>query len=989
MQAAATNKSEGKGTEVSAREMARLALVAAKKKAEDEGRPFDETEFIIQLVESKRKEYERAKQRSQQSEETTPASATPPTASPSFPPAATVTPSSTIQNDETESVEETYTDNRSEKSVKIDEEDEDDDEDEEQEQQQTEEEEEEEKEVNEENSDEYKDADESQSDSQQASREGEEQEEEEEERNEEEEEESEEESEEEEEEEEEEEDPQPSVQDKLSPDIGNRIRQALLTAKEKSVGANKPFDEATAILIAQEMLARAAKLTSTSSSTNSADGKTALSDVGLQSPSGEKDSYGNMIEKVRKPVSVEDQMVLAVIAARKKAEEDGKPFFEEEFTKNYLRKKKKEAEDAKFAKVGAKAKLHFGGESDGFFRDQAVVAAKEARRQAIEEGKEFDEDDFMVHFILTKRREAAMARGVVIPSDRENSMKSETALSLEERRSALLAAVYKEHPTSASRNIDVYNEPVGEVPSPPRKPVPEPESEPLPVSTGPKRPKSNRSVMRFYEQKNIADEEAEKKQLAVESTRKAVSEELKVIEQLLTGESSSAEDSNQPSGGMTNITTENDHHHANEKKEKRNLFEIMAAKRAKEDEEEAERVAQEKVREAEREAAVAAAREEAARKKAELEAKKKHAEQAHKLALARDQARFNIMLARRKAAADGVPFDEEAYLAAEAVKAKDSAIVAMLEDHKKTETPPPPPPEPEPEPEPVPEIPVVKPKVKTGLVKPTKRSGVVPRTGVVLKEPMSPTSPITGSIISVMNEVDTKVPTSPRETEIVVVDERKEQIERARKLASEKQKEMLKMKGNPNAANLSSNRKANLVALTRAEAVARAREMARSKGRTVSTVGKDSESRHGHDDSRHNADGHKSKDDETDAGMSMISKTNHSIDESHTTNQTTSKIEREASTTETEQSDAAESQTATEPNSELNKSLDEELEDTLLLELNDEAEKMKADEAERQREIEELKRLKAKERAPRKTKKKPATFWDTLFMCTPKEGDTK
>mmetsp|Transcript_23248 Transcript_23248/g.23460 ORF Transcript_23248/g.23460 Transcript_23248/m.23460 type:complete len:437 (+) Transcript_23248:272-1582(+) len=184
MQAAATNKSEGKGTEVSAREMARLALVAAKKKAEDEGRPFDETEFIIQLVESKRKEYERAKQRSQQSEETTPASATPPTASPSFPPAATVTPSSTIQNDETESVEETYTDNRSEKSVKIDEEDEDDDEDEEQEQQQTEEEEEEEKEVNEENSDEYKDADESQSDSQQASREGEEQEEEEEERNE-------------------------------------------------------------------------------------------------------------------------------------------------------------------------------------------------------------------------------------------------------------------------------------------------------------------------------------------------------------------------------------------------------------------------------------------------------------------------------------------------------------------------------------------------------------------------------------------------------------------------------------------------------------------------------------------------------------------------------------------------------------------------------------------------------------------------------------
>jgi len=46
--------------------MARKALIEAKKKAAAEGRVFDETDFIIQLVESKRKEYEIAKQHMQQ-----------------------------------------------------------------------------------------------------------------------------------------------------------------------------------------------------------------------------------------------------------------------------------------------------------------------------------------------------------------------------------------------------------------------------------------------------------------------------------------------------------------------------------------------------------------------------------------------------------------------------------------------------------------------------------------------------------------------------------------------------------------------------------------------------------------------------------------------------------------------------------------------------------------------------------------------------------
>eukprot|EP01041_Mallomonas_annulata_P005484 gene5484-11031_t len=402
-------QTEAPKVELSAREMARLALVAAKKKAEEEGRSFDETEFIIQLVESKRREYEQAKLRSQQALNS-PNGATPtPPPIPAPVPATVAVPAPVVVSESkiaTPSSQASPTQVNEQKEIKVpavpvpvqesthaietEEEGDDDDEDEEA--------------VDGDGDGDGDDLDDEDiihaaddDDDSDEHQEGE---------------------------------GDINNDDEGPPIVGSRIRQALLTAKEKAISANQPFDEATAIAIAQEMLARAAESVKTAQSGS----------IFGSATSAVPNKYdGSAISPAAKRVSDEDQLTLAIIAARKKAQEDGKVFYEAEFTKNYLRKKKKQTEDEKFYKVGAKAKLHFGGESDGFFRDQAIVAAKEARRQCDEKGECFDEDDFMVQFILNKRREAAMARGIVVPLERPAPLPV-SSMSIEERRLALKAA---------------------------------------------------------------------------------------------------------------------------------------------------------------------------------------------------------------------------------------------------------------------------------------------------------------------------------------------------------------------------------------------------------------------------------------------------------------------------------------------------------------------------------------------------------------------
>eukprot|EP00607_Mallomonas_marina_P004048 CAMPEP_0182438052 /NCGR_PEP_ID=MMETSP1167-20130531/85476_1 /TAXON_ID=2988 /ORGANISM="Mallomonas Sp, Strain CCMP3275" /LENGTH=235 /DNA_ID=CAMNT_0024631217 /DNA_START=942 /DNA_END=1649 /DNA_ORIENTATION=- len=211
--------------------------------------------------------------------------------------------------------------------------------------------------------------------------------------------------------------------DYVTPEIKERVRQALNTAKDKAIHAGLPFDDATAIIIAQEMLARAAK----AYSVNSPGGEEREREREKLKEKSEKLGETNkqpetvkyMIAQTAKsppkdadPEQVQrDMMKLAMISAKKKAHEAGEEFDENIFIAVYERKRKhqlakvnREKSSKATTQLTAPA-IENNSELEAVLREQAKVAARAARAQASVSGEYFDEVDFTVRFIINRRKE--------------------------------------------------------------------------------------------------------------------------------------------------------------------------------------------------------------------------------------------------------------------------------------------------------------------------------------------------------------------------------------------------------------------------------------------------------------------------------------------------------------------------------------------------------------------------------------------------------
>lgn len=1027
--------------ELSARELARNALLAAKKKAEEEGRYFDETEFIIELVESKRREYEAAKQRNLQTSASVPPVSVPVEQPP--------------QEEEEETV---VSDNGNEASIEIDQNVEaaaesevslhgPDDEDEGEEEEDIHIEATEQKVVDHEEGhvreltvDDLAEADISFTASEQELLEqldrenvfeplyqGVED------------------LEDEEDEDEEDTDltDQPAVQE--------RIRLAMQSAKKKAIEAGLPFDEVAAVSIAQDMLLKAAKAKVAAQDdelTGSLNESTEYDEGPGRHDTDNAKGLGGSAAAAKPSSAIDkDQFRLALVAAKKKAQEDGRPFNESEFTNLYERRKKKEESTAKKIKIDAKAKLHklTEGNIDMVMRDRARVAAVVARRQAEDSGQVFDEDDFMVKYIHNMRKEQAMARGKVVIDSGVRPLKSMPVSGARTKEIATIFDVKEQRRLaviSARKHADETGLEFNEVAFLSRLEHGTPKITPIdPVKhvQGVLNEVGKMDVHNvFYRQRVEEDDEcaSAERQSSLESTRRIVSEELMAIEALIFGDRHDAVGSLMPSGDISlpvddsfaarpkKFVTLHKSPVTNEEKQrdKARLEEIAAKSRANEVRPEMDHAADQA------ELAQKRAEEEKKRLAEEMSAKALKEEQtrkaaaAHALALAKDQARFNMMLAKRKAAADGLPFDEEAYYAEqriakgavntiiEATKygakqdtlSKDRAILAGISaikereleesggvftaqtatavsdtehgnidaedepvDHSTTGT-------------------TKRDKIKTDksakassrtdgpAVKGEDEEGEEGETSAAspgpAAEPVKKKSIVVGHRLSSDSHAADAVP--------VVMDERQKQIEQARRAALAKQKE-LQQKKNPVTvpetvhvvkAETSPNAGAKVIE-SRADAVAKARELARLKAKEkasqkaklqpkrVETPQYEAEADYGHQEA---------EDVEEDAEevdhRSRSSEEHHYVEDQHLA-----------------ESGGITYDLSTEMEPSMH-DLDESVMDAA------EVEAMREAEIARQREIEEM-RLRVKDshesggEKKKKSKKKKASFWDTLFMC--------
>lgn len=198
--------------------------------------------------------------------------------------------------------------------------------------------------------------------------------------------------------------------DLLSPEIKQRVRLALKAAKDKAVRAGLPFDDATAIVIAQDLLSRAAKASRPvpqDLDAPTANGETFAERINkaLMPPTSKAAKAGDVDEEeVRK-----DQLKLAIIAAKKKAMEAGEEFDESIFIAVYERKRshllaKNNKERSQKFPMTLSAQEN-NTELEAVLRDQAKVAARAAKQQAALHGEYFDEVDFTVRFIINRRKE--------------------------------------------------------------------------------------------------------------------------------------------------------------------------------------------------------------------------------------------------------------------------------------------------------------------------------------------------------------------------------------------------------------------------------------------------------------------------------------------------------------------------------------------------------------------------------------------------------
>lgn len=1032
--------------ELSARELARNALLAAKKKAEEEGRYFDETEFIIELVESKRREYEAAKQRNIQ------------TTAPTAPtPVQTQCQEEEEQNNISDSTKEEASANENvgvedfveeindEEAEQIEENDLDN--------ERVNDDEEIQAEVAEDadmDAGEIAEADISFTASEQellaqldkeqlfeplyqdlA---------------------------EEDEEDEEEDDSDMTEQ----PVVQERIRLAMLSAKKKAIEAGLPFDEATAISIAQDMLLKAAKAKVASqddeligSLNESTEYDECSSRHELDTSGKGKTSVSGLPKAAASDGINKDQFRLALVAAKKKAQEDGKPFDETEFTNVYERKKKKEETNAKKIKIDAKAKLHklSEGNIDMVMRDRARVASVVARRQAEDAGQVFDEDDFMVKYIHNMRKEQAMARGKVVNDPSAKAAKSPAVTGprtkemasifdvKEQRRLAVIAARKHAEETGLDFNEVAFLSRL-EHGTPKVTPM-----DPAKHIQGVLNEVGKFNGRNAFSHSRIEDDDDEctsnERQSSLESTRRIVSEELLAIEALIFGDrreavgslmslsdiSLPANTDELPASRPRKPLTLHKTPVTNEEKlkDKARLEEIAAKNRANEVRPDvgshvvdyaeivARRAEEEKKRIAD-ELNAKALKEEAARKAAA----------AHALALAKDQARFNMMLAKRKAAADGLPFDEEAYYAEqriakgavntiiEATKygakqdtlSKDRAILAGISAFKDKEleetggvfT--------------ASNVPVAatdaeqstttaaeddtldqstagmtkRDKIKNKSSKPLNKAEKATEGESAEVEsaatPASPsaTEPVKKTKTTVVGHRNSPDSAQATDSVPVVMDERQKQIEQARRAALAKQKE-LQLKKHPVAvsepvhtqkteATAAATSAGAKVIESRADAVARAREQARLKAKEKASQKEKLQPKrvveapqYEGDADYGQQDGGEDMDEEQEQEHRSIPSEHHSVEE---------------------QQQPLEGNGATyDLSSDLEPSvhdLDESVMDA------EEVEAMREAEIARQREIEEM-RLRAKDshegggEKKKKSKKKKATFWDSLFMC--------